>query len=131
MQLKSEIIFFGDIECGFPSPAADYIEKGLNLHDLVVKKPAATFFMRAKGDSMIDAGIFPNDLLVIDKSITARSGHIIVASLNGELTLKRLSFHFGKPILIPENKNYKTITISEEEDFQIFGVLTYNLHQHL
>jgi DNA polymerase V len=126
-----EAHFYGDIQCGFPSPATDYLDKDLNLHDYVVKKPAATFFMRAKGDSMIDAGIFPNDLLVIDRSLLARSGHIVVASLNGELTLKRLSYHFGKPILIPENKNYKCISVSEEQDFQVFGVLTFNIHQHL
>ena len=126
-----EIDHLGDIQCGFPSPAADYIEKGLNLHDLIVKKPSATYFMRAKGDSMIDAGIYPDDFLIIDRSITPQSGHIIVASLNGELTLKRLSFHFGKPILIAENKKYKAITIEPDQDFQVFGVLTYNLHKHI
>jgi DNA polymerase V len=125
-----EIFYFGDIQCGFPSPAADYIEKGLNLHDFVVKKPAATFFMRAKGDSMIDAGIYPNDLLVIDKSIAAKSGHVVVACLNGEMTLKRLSYHFDHPILIAENKKYKALTITKEMDFQVFGVLTCNLHLH-
>lgn len=126
-----EVLYFGDIQCGFPSPAADYIEKGLNLHDFIVKKPAATFFMRAKGDSMVDAGIYPNDLLVIDRSITAKSGHIIVASINGEMTLKRLSYHFANPILIAENKKYKALTITKEMDFQVFGVLTCNLHLHI
>lgn len=125
-----EILYFGDIECGFPSPAADYIEQGLNLHDFIVKKPAATYFMRAKGDSMVDAGIYQNDLLVIDKSITAKSGHIVVASLNGEMTLKRLSYHSGAPILIAENKKYRALTITPEMDFQVFGVLTCNLHLH-
>jgi DNA polymerase V len=123
--------FLGEIQCGFPSPAADYIERGLNLHDLVVKKPAATFFMRAQGDSMIGAGIFPNDLLIIDRSIEARSGHIVVASLNGEFTLKRLSFSLGKPVLLAENKKFQFINIGPEQDFQIFGVLTFNLHQHI
>jgi len=126
-----QIHFFGDLQCGFPSPATDYIERGLDLHNYVVKKPAATFFMRAKGDSMVDAGIYPEDILVIDRSITPLSGHIVVASLNGEFTLKRLSYHFGKPILIAENKKYKAISVNEESDFQIFGVLTFNLHQHL
>ncbi len=126
-----KIDYFGDIQCGFPSPASDYIEKGLNLHDLIVKKPSATYFMRAKGDSMIDAGIYPDDLLIIDRSITAQSGHIIVASLNGELTLKRLSYRFGRPILIAENKKYHAISIEPEQEFQVFGVLTYNLHKHI
>ena len=125
-----EILFFGDIQCGFPSPAADYIEKSLNLHDFIVKKPAATYFMRAKGDSMVDAGIYPNDLLVVDKSITAKSGHIVVASLNGEMTLKRLSYRAGLPILIAENKKYRALPITPEMEFQVFGVLTCNLHLH-
>lgn len=127
----STIDFLGDIQCGFPSPAMDYIEQGLNLHDHVVKKPAATFFMRAKGDSMMDIGIYPNDILVIDRSINARTGHIVVASLNGEFTLKKLGQHQGQPILIPENKKYQSIVIKPEDDFQIFGVLTYNLHSLL
>lgn len=125
-----EVLHYGDIQCGFPSPAADYMEQGLNLHDFIVKKPAATFFMRAKGDSMIDAGIFPNDLLVIDRSINAKSGHIVVASINGDMTLKRLLYDMGSAVLLPENKNYKAIKISTEMDFQVFGVLTCNLHLH-
>lgn len=129
--IKFNISFFGNIPCGFPSPATEYIENGLNLHELVVKKPAATFFMRAVGDSMIEAGIFSNDILVIDRSIKARSGQIVAASIDGEITLKRLSYHLGKVFLVPENKKYKPIEITEEQDFQIFGVLTYNLHQHI
>ena len=125
------IDFFGLIQCGFPSPATDYIEKGLNLHDHIVKKPAATFFMRAAGDSMIDAGIFPDDILVIDRSVDPRTGHIVVVQLNGEMTLKRLSYHFGKVHLIPENKKYKIIQVSDTDDFQIFGVLTHSIHAHL
>lgn len=87
--------------------------------------------MRAKGDSMIGAGIFPKDILVIDRSISAIPGHVIVASLNGEFTLKRLSYQNGVPVLLPENPKYKPILISQEDDFQIFGVLTYHLHQHI
>lgn len=123
--------FMGEISCGFPSPATDYLEQGLNLHHLIVKKPAATFFMRAKGDSMINIGIYPNDILVIDRSITAKKDHIVVASLNGEFTLKRLSYDQQTPILVAENKKYSPIRITPEDDFQIFGVLTCNLHWHL
>jgi DNA polymerase V len=115
----------------FPSPATDYIETGLNLHDLIVKKPAATFFMRAQSDSMIGAGIYPGDILVIDRSITAQKDHVIVAILNGEFTLKKLGYDKGTPLLIAENKHHPTIRISPEDDFQIFGVLTCNLHWHL
>ncbi len=127
----SSVDFFGLIQCGFPSPATDYIEKGLNLHDHIVKKPAATFFMRAAGDSMIDAGIYPDDILVIDRSISPRSGHIIAVNLNGEITLKRLSFHFGKPHLIAENQKYKIIAVKDTDDFQVFGVLTTSIHSHI
>ena len=131
--MASLIDFFGEIPCGFPSPATDYIEKGLNLHDLVVKKPAATFFMRAKGDSMMGAGIFPNDILVIDRSIKPLNKHIIVAHINGEFTLKRLIYtaNSQQPILQAENPNYKSRPILPEDEFQVFGVLTYNLHSHL
>lgn len=115
----------------FPSPATDYIESGLNLHDLIVKKPAATFFMRAKDASMLGVGIHPDDILVIDRSIMPIKDHIIVAILNGEFTLKRLGYDRQTPLLIAENKNYPTLRIKPEDDFQIFGVLTCNLHWHL
>lgn len=114
---------------GFPSPAADYLEDHLNIHDHLVKKPAATFFMRAKGNSMIGAGIYPGDLLIVDRSITARSGHIVVASVNGDFTLKRLMIIHGKSFLYPENSHYKPIPLHSEMDFQIFGVVTYNIHK--
>lgn len=125
------VMFTGDIQCGFPSPALEYIEKGLNLHDYVVKKPAATYFMRAKGDSMTGAGIYPDDLLIIDRSITPTKGNIVAASIHGEMTLKRLAYQFGKPVLMPENPKYKPIFITEDSDFQIFGVLTFNLHKQI
>lgn len=115
----------------FPSPATDYIESDLNLHDLIVQKPAATFFMRAKDDSMICAGIYPEDILVIDRSITAMKGHVIVAALNGEFILRRLTYDRQTPLLIAENKNYSLLRIQPEDDFQIFGVLTCSLHRHL
>lgn len=129
--MSGDISFTGEIHCGFPSPATDYLEQGLNLHDLIVKKPAATFFMRAKGDSMIGAGIYPGDILVIDRSITAKKGNIIVASLNGEFTLKRLLYENNSPVLIAENAKYSPIRIKPDDDFQVFGVLICNLHLHL
>lgn len=129
--MSTPISFTGEIHCGFPSPATDYLEHGLNLHDLIVKKPAATFFMRAKGDSMVNAGIYPNDILVIDRSLTAKKGNIVVASLNGEFTLKRLSYEQKTPVLVAENPKYAPIRISSDDDFQVFGVLICNLHLHL
>ncbi len=115
---------------GFPSPATDYLEHELNLHHLVVKKPAATFFMKAANDSMLGAGIFSGDILVIDRSLTASAGHIVVANLDGELIVRRLCYKQGHPYLMAENKNYPPLAIRPENDFQIFGVLTYHLHKH-
>lgn len=126
-------VFYGPIQCsftGFPSPATEYIEKHLNLHTFAVKNTAATFFMRAAGDSMIDLGIYPNDILVVDRSLTPKNGSIVVANLNGEFTLKQLSFSNGRPTLLPANSKYKPILINEMDSFEIFGVLTFNLHQH-
>ena len=119
------------IPCGFPSPATEYIENNLNLHDHIVKKPAATFFMKASGDSMTGVGIFPDDILVIDRSIKPRSGQIVVASVEGEYTLKILKIQDGKPCLLPANSKYKPIIIQNMEELQIFGVLTHNVHRHI
>lgn len=119
------------IPCGFPSPAAEYIENNLNLHDLVVKRPAATFFMRASGDSMTGVGVYPDDVLIIDRSIKPRSGQIVVASVDGEYTLKILKMLDQKIFLMPANPKYKPIVVNNPDDLQIFGVLTYNLHKHI
>lgn len=126
-----EIPHFGEVECGFPSPATDYIESNLNLHEFLIKKPVATFFMRAKGDSMIGAGIFSGDLLIVDRSIEVRSGHVIVASIQGQFTLKRYLKVEGRAMLAPENQKYKSVEIIEGSEFQVFGVVTFNIHRHL
>lgn len=130
-ELELKIIpFFGLIPCGFPSPASDYLDNTLNLHDLVVTKPSATYFMKASGDSMIGDGIYPDDVLVIDRSVAARSGHIVVASIGGEFLLKRLQSNGGQIYLVSSNPKYKPLLITNPDDLQIFGVLTYNLHKH-
>jgi DNA polymerase V len=126
-----EMPMLGEVQCGFPSPATDYIEANLNLHEFLIKKPAATFFMKAKGDSMIGAGVYPDDLLIVDRSITARSSHLVVASIHGEFTLKRLAKIGNKILLMPENSKYKNLEITEESDLQIFGVVTFNIHKLL
>ncbi len=118
------------IPCGFPSPATEYIENNLNLHDLIVKKPAATFFMKASGDSMTGLGIFPDDILVIDRSLKPRSGQVVVAAVDGEYTLKVFKILDQKIFLMPANPNYKPIIINNPDELQIFGVLTYNIHKH-
>ena len=129
-QINDGVDLLTIIPCGFPSPATEYIENNLNLHDLMVTKPAATFFMKASGDSMIGVGIFPDDLLVIDRSIKPRSGQIVVAAVQGEYTLKVFKILDQKIFLMPANPKYKPIIIHNPDDLQIFGVLTYNIHKH-
>lgn len=116
-------LFLQRVSAGFPSPAQDYIEQTLDLNQLCIKHPAATFFVRVEGDSMQDAGIYPNDILVVDRSIRAEHGDIVIAGMHGELTVKELEL---KPIvrLIPRNKAYQPIDIPEGCNLDIFGVVT-------
>ena len=116
-------LFSDAISAGFPSPAQDYIEQTLDLNELCIKHPAATFFVRVEGDSMINAGIFPNDILVVDRSIQAVQGDIVVASLYGEFTVKELVLG-AKPYLLPHNPAYPPIDIPKGGDLEIFGVVT-------
>lgn len=113
------------VRAGFPSPAEDYIESYLDLNSHIVKHPAATFFVTASGDSMIGAGIFSGDMLVVDRSLEASHGKIVIAALNGELTVKRLSKVAGKIQLLPENEHYPPIDITHEEGVVIWGVVTH------
>ena len=121
-------LYGSSVQAGFPSPADDYIEAHLDLNSHLVKHPAATFFVKARGDSMIDAGITSGDMLVVDRSIDATHGKIVIAALNGELTVKRLSRQAGRLQLLPENKRYKPIEITEEEELVIWGVVTHVIH---
>ncbi len=126
---KVEIpLFSSKVAAGFPSPADDYIEKTLDLNDLLIQKPAATFFVRAEGESMLGAGIHPNDILVVDRSIKPIIGKIIICALYGELTVKRLKSVADKIILAAENPAYADITVKEEADFVIWGVVTNVIH---
>lgn len=116
-------LFMERVSAGFPSPAQDYIEQTLDLNQLCIKHPAATFFVRVEGDSMIEAGIYPSDILVVDRSIQAEHGDIVVASLHGEFTVKELALR-PTTRLVPRNKAYQPIGISECSDLEIFGVVT-------
>lgn len=120
-------MFSESVAAGFPSPATDYCESRLDLNDLCVKHPAATYFVRAQGDSMCDAGIFPGDVLVVDRSLTAKHGDIVIATWNGELTVKRLETK-PKLRLMPMNANYSPVEIPEDTDIEIFGVATTAVH---
>ncbi len=121
--------FEADIPAGFPSPAEDYIEQQLDLHQHLVKHPAATFFVKVSGDSMQGAGIFSGDLLIVDRSLPPLNGKIVVAILNGEFTVKRLRIHGKKIWLLAENPTYPPISVGEENEFQVWGVVTYVIHQ--
>lgn len=122
-------IFLGRLPAGFPSPADDYIEGKLDITKHLVKHPAATFYVRVSGDSMIGAGIHSGDLLVVDRSLEAKSGNVIVAALDGELTVKRLYQKNGLLRLLPENPDYQPIEIKLQQSFEIWGVVTSVIHQ--
>lgn len=117
-------LFGSRVSAGFPSPAADYIEGYLDLNDLLVSDQVATFFLRVQGDSMRDAGIHDGNIVVVDAGVTAISGDIVVANVNGEFTLKRLRVVRGRHELHPANPDYPIIRLSEGGELQILGVVT-------
>ena len=119
-----------NIPAGFPSPADDYIEDRINLNDYIVTHPSATFYYRAEGNSMIDAGIFDGDLLVVDNSLTPQNNDIVVAIIDGERTLKQIKIANGKICLSPKNINYKPIEITDSMNITVCGVLVCNIHFH-
>ena len=121
-------LFSGKVAAGFPSPADDYVDKNLDLNELLVQKPAATFFVRAQGESMLGAGIHPNDILVVDRSIEAVAGKIVICALNGELTVKRLERVNDQWQLKAENPAYANIILHDELDMVIWGVVTNVIH---
>jgi len=117
------------VPAGFPSPADDYIEKKLDLNELVIQHPAATYFVRASGDSMINAGIYSGDVMVVDRSLAPRSGAIVVAVIDGEFTVKRVRRYKGKVLLEAANNKYPSIEIKKENEFAIWGVVTHIVHK--
>ncbi|AEG00399.1 LexA family protein [Methylomonas methanica] len=121
-------LFAGKVSAGFPSPAADYVDKTLDLNDLLVQKPAATFFVRAQGESMLGAGIHPNDILVVDRSLKPMSGKIVICALNGELTVKRLVFDNQQWKLRAENPVYPDFMLTDELELVVWGVVTNVIH---
>ena len=116
------------VSAGFPSPADDYLEGALDLNEHLVRQPAATFFVRARGDSMEGAGIQDGDLLIVDRSLEATAGRIVIAALNGELTVKRLARAGGRLRLEAENPAYAPIEFNEGDDIRLWGVVTNVIH---
>ena len=122
-------LYLSPVNAGWPSPAEDYIDQQLNLHEYVVRNPAATFFLRAAGDSMINVGIHDGDLLIVDRSVDAAPNRVVIAALEGELLVKRLARRNGKTWLVPANPDYPDIDITNREYVHIWGVVTYVLHK--
>ena len=120
--------FEAKVSAGFPSPAGDYEESRLDLNKHLVKNPAATFFVRVTGDSMVGAGIHHNDILVVDRSLEPASGNVVIAVLDGELTVKRIRIRRRKIILEPENENYQSREVAEGSEFEVWGVVTNVVH---
>ncbi|WP_028389298.1 LexA family protein [Legionella fairfieldensis] len=118
-------LYSSTVRAGFPSPADDTIENYLDLNEYLIAHPAATFFVRASGDSMNGAGINEGDLLLVDRSLEPLHGKIVIAALNGELTVKRLSKKEGKVQLLPENNTYPPLDITGEEELVIWGVVKH------
>lgn len=118
-----------EIHAGFPSPATDYMTQAIDLNKELVKHPAATFYGRVVGDSMIDAGVEEGDILVIDRSLDARDGDMAVCFVDGEFTLKYISMKEGALTLVPANPKYPQIRIQEGVDFKMWGVVTYVIKQ--
>jgi DNA polymerase V len=125
---RKQPYFEAKVPAGFPSPAADYEENQLDLNKHLIKNPAATFFVRVGGDSMTGAGIHEGDLLVVDRSLDPKDRNVVIAVVNGELMVKRIRIRRKKITLEPENENYAPQEISEEAEFQVWGVVTNVIH---
>ena len=117
------------LPAGFPSPADDFIENHLDLNEFLIAHPTATFFIQVEGDSMLGAGINNNDILIVDRALEPQNKKIIIAIINGELTVKRLIIKKGIWYLKAENPTYKSIEINENMDFSVWGVVTYVIHK--
>ena len=131
--LKVSLPYFHSVQAGFPSPADDYIEESLDLEDHLVKNPEATFFLRVRGQSMIDAGIFENAILIVDRSLSPKNGDTIIAAVNGDFTVK---WYYKPPggqevHLLPANAKFKPIILREDNHwmFIIWGVVTHIIHK--
>lgn len=123
-------LFSSCVPAGFPSPADDHLESELDLNELLIRHPAATFYVRLKGDSMQKAGPFEGDILIVDRAIEAQHRPIVVVVVDGEMTVKRLWKRAGRVELRPENANYPAIAINER-DFIVWGVVTGSIRRFL
>lgn len=113
------------VSAGFPSPALDFEDLSIDLNQHLIKNPSATFYGRVNGDSLINAGISDGDLLVIDRSVRPENGKIAVCFIDGDFTAKRIQISKTEILLIPENEDYPTITVTKENNFLIWGIVTH------
>ena len=120
-------LYLSPLQAGFPSAADDYLDRKIDLNEHLIKHPAATFFVKVKGDSMIGAGIYSGDMLIVDRSQESKNNSIVVAILNGAFTVKRLYKKDGKIFLIAENPNYKPIEVIPGMDFEVWGVVLHSI----
>ena len=129
IQAPSALPFFATaVQAGFPSPADDYLEGALDLNEHLIRRPAATFFLRVLGDSMTAAGIHSGDLLIVDRSVHPGDGKIVIAVIDGELAVKRLYRRRGRIRLLAENPRYQPIDINDEQNLHIWGVVVHAIH---
>ena len=121
-------LFLSLVPAGFPSPADEYLDRDIKLDALLIKNKSSTFFIRVSGHSMKDAGILNGDLLIIDRSLKAIEGSIILAVVDGEFTVKRLHFSKGQTFLLPENSQYEPLEIKDSMSFEVWGVVAHAIH---
>jgi len=118
------------VAAGFPSPADDYMEDYLDLNQLLISEKESTYLVRVKGESMINIGIFPKDLLIVDRSRDPIDGDIVIAVLDGELTVKRLEKRGHRVALVAENKKFPPIVVREDQEFLVWGIVTHCIHSY-
>lgn len=113
------------VSAGFPSPAADFMENSIDLNKALTKNPLATFYIKVKGNSMVDAGISDQDVLVVDRSLEPQNNKIAICFIDGEFTVKRIQVEKDCLYLMPENATYSPIKVTEENQLVIWGIVTY------
>ena len=117
--------FVGEVKAGFPSPANDFLDLSIDLNEHLIRNKSSTFYARVDGDSMTNVGIADGDLLIIDKSIKPQNGKIAVCKIDGEFTVKRIKIEKDCCYLIAENKNFKPIKVTSENEFMVWGIVIH------
>lgn len=123
-------LFATPVRAGFPNPADDHIEQGIDLNEYLIQNAPATFLLQVTGESMTGAGIFPGDVVIVDKSLAPQQNDVVIAIVEGEFTIKRMERQNGHVLLKPENPTFDTLVITPEMDASVWGVVTFTLHRH-